>query len=296
MATITVTKGYNHPTGFTSGQTVTPAILNSAQTPSVTIADIATADISNSAITTAKIADANVTTAKIADANVTTAKLAANSVTSTILRDSAALSVIGNSTNASADPADIAASTDGHVLRRSGAALGFGTVGLSSLALPSNFPIQIRQAVKTAVQTIDTGTSDWVDVSDLSITLTRAIASASGKVRIQAIIACSSNNSGHGIAFRIMRDSTAIGVGIVDGNRLQATVMGSFDGGYVIAGAPLDFIDNSPGAASTVTYKIQARIYSAGVIGYINRSNTDTNVGDYVYRTISTMTVTELAP
>jgi hypothetical protein len=44
-----------------------------------------------------------------------------------------------------------------------------------------------------------------------------------------------------------------------------------------------------------VTYKIQARIYSLAT-GYINRSNTDANVGNYSYRTISTMTLTELTP
>jgi hypothetical protein len=302
MATITVTKGYNHPTGFTSGQTVTPAILNSAQTPSVTIADIATTDISNSAITADKLAasattDASraVTTNHIRDLAVTTAKLAANSVTSTILRDSAALSVIGNPTNSTTNPADIAASTDGHVLRRSGTALGFGTLGLSSLALPSNFPIQVVQAVKTNAQTINTGASDWVDVTSLSITLTRRIASSSGAVRIQANISCSSNNSNSGIAFRIVRGSTAIGVGTSVGGRLEATVVGGYSGTHTIPSVCLDFIDNSPGSSSTVSYKIQARIYSASE-GYINFSNSDTDAGDYSYRTISTMTVTELAP
>jgi len=285
MATITVIKGYNHPTGFTSGQTVTPAILNLAQTPSVTLSNIATADISNSAITTDKIADAN----------VTTAKLAANSVTSTILRDSAALSVIGNPTNNTTDPTDLSASTDGHVLRRSGTALGFGTLGLESLALPSNFPIQVVQAVKTDIQEINTGASDWVDISSLSVTLTRRIASSSGAVRIQANISCATNNSNHGIAYRIVRGSTAIGVGSSSGSRLQATSIGGYSGAYAIQSVNLDFIDNSPGSTSTVSYKIQARVNSS-IIGYINRSYYDTNAGDYSFRTISTMTVTELTP
>ena len=65
MATITVTKGYNEPTGFTSGETITPAKLNSAQTPTVGISAIQTADISDAQITTAKIADGNVTLAKL---------------------------------------------------------------------------------------------------------------------------------------------------------------------------------------------------------------------------------------
>jgi hypothetical protein len=50
------------------------------------------------------------------------------------LRDSAGFSVIGNGTNASADPADIVAASDGDVLRRSGTSLGFGQVAAAGLA------------------------------------------------------------------------------------------------------------------------------------------------------------------
>lgn len=74
-----------------------------------------------------------------ADFNATT--IAANAVTNAKLRQSAALSVVGNSTNATANVADIAAGTDGNILRRSGTGIGFGTVaanagsGLGSAAL-----------------------------------------------------------------------------------------------------------------------------------------------------------------
>lgn len=70
-----------------------------------------------------------VSTAMIADSTST-----ATGVTNSKLRQSAALSVIGNSTNATAAPADIAAGTDGHVLRRSGTAVGFGTVATAGIA------------------------------------------------------------------------------------------------------------------------------------------------------------------
>jgi len=63
-----------------------------------------------------------------------TADLPDNGVTDAKLRDSAGLSVIGRSTNTSGDPADIAAGSDGHVLRRSGTTLGFGTVATAGLA------------------------------------------------------------------------------------------------------------------------------------------------------------------
>ena len=57
-----------------------------------------------------------------------------NAVSNAKLRDSAALSVIGRSANSTGDPADIAASADGNVLRRSGTTLGFGTVATAGLA------------------------------------------------------------------------------------------------------------------------------------------------------------------
>ena len=50
------------------------------------------------------------------------------------LRNSTALSVIGRSANSTGDPADIAAGSDGEVLRRSGTALGFGTVATAGIA------------------------------------------------------------------------------------------------------------------------------------------------------------------
>jgi len=107
---------------------------------------ISTAMIQNDAVTTPKILNANVTaaklatdsveTAKIVNLAVTTGKLVDNAVTNDKLRDSSALSVIGRSADSSGDPADIAASSDGHVLRRSGTSLGFGQLAAS--AFPNN--------------------------------------------------------------------------------------------------------------------------------------------------------------
>ena len=59
----------------------------------------------------------------------------ANKVTNGMIRDSAALSVIGRSANSSGDPADIATTaTSDAVLRESGSALGFGTVATGGIA------------------------------------------------------------------------------------------------------------------------------------------------------------------
>lgn len=54
-------------------------------------------------------------------------------ITSAALRDSAALSVIGRSANSSGVPADIAASADGDVLRRSGTSIAFGQLTAANI-------------------------------------------------------------------------------------------------------------------------------------------------------------------
>ena len=50
------------------------------------------------------------------------------------MQNVAALSVVGNATNATADPAEITAGSDGQVLRRSGTTLGFGTIATAGIA------------------------------------------------------------------------------------------------------------------------------------------------------------------
>ena len=302
----TLTKGYN----FVTNDVVTPTKLNNL-VDSAQIANIANADISATAgIAHSKLAtlaggamivgsSTNVPTARTISGDVTVSNtgavtIANNAVTSAKLRDSASLSVIGRSADSIGDPDDIRAATDGHVLRRSGNTLGFGT--LSALAFPSNFPIQMVQAVKSDTQEVSESGNVWEDITGLSLTLTRLNPSASGKVRIQAVIHNSTNNSNNAIFFQILRGSTAIGIGAAAGNRLRATAQSHYPySDYSQACTTIDFIDNSPGSSETVTYKIQARTWST-VKGWINRSNNDADAADYIARTISTLTLTELAP
>lgn len=161
-------------------------------------------------------------------------------------------------------------------------------------SLPSNFPVKIISDDATGTQTIAGTTDSWVDTA-LSKTLTRVFPNAAGKIRIQAMISSTSNDSEHGVAFRIQRNGVTIGVGNASGDRLQATAAAGYAGGYAIPTTYIDYIDTSPGSSGTVQYIIQARMYSSRT-GYINRSYQDPNTGDYVYRPISTLTLTELSP
>jgi hypothetical protein len=61
-----------------------------------------------------------------------------NKVLDGMIRQGGATSVIGRSANSVGNVADIAAASDGQVLRRSGGVLGFGSIGTSSLTGGSN--------------------------------------------------------------------------------------------------------------------------------------------------------------
>ena len=64
-----------------------------------------------------------------------TLTLANDSATNAVIRNSSALSVIGRSANSTGDPADIAATNAGDVLRLLGTTLGFGPVGWNNQRL-----------------------------------------------------------------------------------------------------------------------------------------------------------------
>ena len=86
------------------------------------------------AVITGTIRNGAVTNSKLGADAVDGAKIADDAIGNEHIRDSAALSVIGRSANSSGNPADIAATTDGYVLRRSGTTLGFGQVVTAGIA------------------------------------------------------------------------------------------------------------------------------------------------------------------
>jgi hypothetical protein len=99
--------------------------------------------------------------------------VAANAIGDTKIRDSAGLSVIGRSANTTGDPADIAAGTDGHVLRRAGTALGFGTIATAGVADNAITYAKLQDGAATSVVGRSANTSG--DPADIA-------ASADGQV------------------------------------------------------------------------------------------------------------------
>jgi microcystin-dependent protein len=178
--------------------------------------------------------------------------------------------------------------------------LEIANVGFSKLDLPSNFPIQTVQSVKTDTQQLygpDLGATSWEEISGLSKTLTRNIASSTGKVRIQGSISTSSNYSNGGVAVRLVRNGSVVAnaTGNAAGSRLRATGNAAYSGAHGNGNIVFDFIDTPGTAAANVTYSVEGKIYSSKT-GWINRAYYDTDDNDYSFRVISTLTLTELTP
>ena len=148
--------------------------------------------------------------------------------------------------------------------------------------------IQVQSTTKTDTQTLATAT--YTDITGLSVSITPT--ATSSKVLVSANVTAYAQTSASQGFIRLVRDSTAIGVGTAAGSRVQATAPVSFTNTYHSLSTGLSFLD-SPSTTSATTYKLQIRD-EAGSSVYINRSQLDNdsyNGGRY----ISTITVMEIA-
>lgn len=156
-------------------------------------------------------------------------------------------------------------------------------------ALETQVPPQCVQTVKT--DTASTASSTFTDLG-MSVTITPKSASHKVLVAFNAGLVTTSitNLSIFGVRFRLMRDTTVVGVGDPSGTitrSTMATVLGIQKGG------PMSFLYlDSPNTTSAVTYKIQwAR--SSTITAYFNRNAIDADDRDD--RTISTLTALEVS-
>jgi len=99
--------------------------------------------------------------------------LADSIVTNAKFRDSVALSVVGRSTNTAGVVGDIAAGVDGQVLRRSGTAIGFGTIATAGIA--DNAVSFAKMVDVTGPVVVGRQTATLGDPSELSMTTLRTM-------------------------------------------------------------------------------------------------------------------------
>tara|TARA_B100000214_G_scaffold365641_1_gene333631 strand:- start:264 stop:935 length:672 start_codon:yes stop_codon:yes gene_type:complete len=203
-------------------------------------------------------------TANITDDAITNAKIGAGAVTNTEVNASAAI-----------------------------ASSKLGTIGTDKM--PSGSIIQTLSMTLTGASSAQ-GNS----YTDTGLTLDITPISTSSKVLVTGFVNVAENYFRSYII--VVRDSTTLAVGDSASNRPQvysATAATSGWDTYDISPIPINILD-SPNTTSQVTYKIQYKDYqgtsnSSSAIAYINRSHSDRDNAFYDPRTVSVLTVQEIA-
>lgn len=148
----------------------------------------------------------------------------------------------------------------------------------------------VLQVVSTSkTDTFSTSSGSWTDVTGLSLTITPS--SSSSKILLFATVQ-QVNQSSTGSTFRLVRDSTAIGIATSGSNRTAGSGSEAYTGrtdNYL--SSTTNYLD-SPATTSAITYKIQ--VFANSYTMYINRSVTDTDNAGYS-RGVSYITAMEIA-
>jgi hypothetical protein len=145
----------------------------------------------------------------------------------------AALSVKGNATNAAAAPTDIAAASDFQVLRRSGAAIGFGSINLaSSAAVTGVLPVANGGTGSSSQNWVDlttaqtaAGQKTWSDLG----TFSTGVRVANGTAAAPTVTFAGSTTSG-----LYQQAASAVGIATSGVERLRITDLGI----GILGGAP----------------------------------------------------------
>ena len=165
---------------------------------------------------------------------------------------------------------------------------GSGTV-ITDTAPKAGNVLQVLQATKTDAYT--TTNTSYNTPTGLSVSITPS--STSSKILVIASIDFGVNgDSGHTYA-RIYRDTTSIFEASAAGGRNLATFAQNNSGGNGGRCQTTTYID-SPSTTSAITYSIQVKSSNSTIV-YVNRSVRDADAGSYDGRTVSSITVMEVA-
>ena len=143
---------------------------------------------------------------------------------------------------------------------------------------------QIVQAVKTDTATINSQT--FATITGLSLNITPSASSS------KILLIMNVTGAGDQSAFRILRGSTAIGIGDAASSRIQVTAGSPDTNDNKMFEVGMTFLD-SPSTTSETTFLVQSRNLNSGNNMRINRSVDDTDNSQHP-RTISTLTAIEV--
>ena len=148
----------------------------------------------------------------------------------------------------------------GQVLRTDGS-------GNLSWANDSGVILQVKQTDKT--DTFDGNATTFSDITGLSVSITPS--ATTSKILVRANLLCGISSNSY-VGFRLMRDSTAIGLPDAISNSTRSGfghgAVSSANQNYKLIQTGQEFLD-SPSSTSAITYKIQYIVWSSTF--YINR-------------------------
>jgi hypothetical protein len=162
---------------------------------------------------------------------------------------------------------------------------------IAASALPAGGILQVVSTTKTDPFT--TASTTFVDLTGLSVSITPR--SISSKIYVSFTSLVSGDGNIQSTMLRLMRDSTAVGIGDASASRSQISTAfyAGNDASNVnsFAGVSSAFVD-SPATTSSLTYKVQIR--TSGDPAFVNRGNSDSDSPGSP-RGVSTITVMEVA-
>ena len=166
-----------------------------------------------------------------------------------------------------------------------------GSTTISNLSGGVGKILQVKQTVKT-----DQFTStayDYTDVTGMSVSITPASASNKILINFELQVGGAANNYA---SFRLLRDSTHIGVSTVTDTDWRVATTGSLshENSYQLENTGTSFLD-SPNTTSAITYKLQVSSYSNRTMSLNYPTSTGNSSGSYTATGISTITVMEVA-
>ena len=160
-----------------------------------------------------------------------------------------------------------------------------GTV-LTDTAPKAGNILQVVQGTLTT--SFSTTSTSYVNLVTVAITPT----STASKIYVSFTTNSGTNGDVNHNYMAIFRDATEIGSATVAGSRTSAQAIANTGAGqqFVYAGSKLD----SPNSISAITYAVKVKTPS-GVTAYFNRSARDTDGANYDGRSVSQITVMEVA-
>jgi hypothetical protein len=158
----------------------------------------------------------------------------------------------------------------------------------TTTGFPAGSVLQVQSAIKTDTFTLTSST--YTDVTGASVSITPS--SASSKILVMAYICLGNTTATAGSWFRVVRDSTAIGVGTAAGNRTATAGNMYPPATYSLNAFGWHYLD-SPASTSSLTYKIQVASEATYTVT-VGRNGSDSDFA-YVGRQPTIITVMEIA-